>query len=327
MDEQMMPQSTKPPLTNPVEQPVPVNPPKIKSKLFLVATLAILLLLGGIGGFVVSGFVSKSALTSQVPPISPTRTLTPTPSPDPMAGWKTYTNTTYNYTLQYPPEYTIAHGCSNCTDVNTIPSYIEFDPLTQDGYGKITVNGGNDKLATQTEEEYFNKVSGISTGNVNPLTKQTSTIGMFAAFTITTEDQNTHNQQEFVYLLQGNKGFSLEFAPANLSTSKNLTVNDYKNISTFDQILSTFRFLPSAADGQRKAEIQSVIRPALETYKFDYKNYPDSLTNLVPKYLFIMPKDPITHVLYDYVRNADKLDYTLSTKLEDGTIYSVNSPK
>lgn len=82
----------------------------------------------------------------------------------------------------------------------------------------------------------------------------------------------------------------------------------------------------SENDGIIKATINSVIFAALEMYRFDNKNYPDSLKMLVPHYLIKMPLNPRTNRLYFYQANRDKLGYTISTELEDGAIFTFTPP-
>lgn len=75
------------------------------------------------------------------------------------------------------------------------------------------------------------------------------------------------------------------------------------------------------------AAIESVLRPALEIYFYDNKKYPDSLEQMIPDSLAVMPINPLTNEPYSYKVNFDKSDYTISVNLPDGSNYSVSSPK
>ena len=79
-------------------------------------------------------------------------------------------------------------------------------------------------------------------------------------------------------------------------------------------------------DGQRKADIY-IIRNALEFYKTDSDLYPDSLQTLITnRYLTEIPQDPVTGKPYTYEVSANKLDYTITTTLENGSLYQLGPP-
>jgi len=84
-------------------QPIVETPQKVDKKNgFLVSLLSVLLLLSCI----IAGFFAWQTqnLVKELQEIRSQELVTsvPTPTPDPTADWKTYTNTKYFYTLKYP---------------------------------------------------------------------------------------------------------------------------------------------------------------------------------------------------------------------------------
>lgn len=113
-------QETQTQPTQPVT--IPQTPPNLpvenntKGKSFSLVTVAILLLVGAI--IIVIGYVvfTKFTTPQTVKEVStPTPVATPTLEPTPQAtesgtiesieNWKTYTNTKYNYSIKYPPDW------------------------------------------------------------------------------------------------------------------------------------------------------------------------------------------------------------------------------
>lgn len=80
-------------------------------------------------------------------------------------------------------------------------------------------------------------------------------------------------------------------------------------------------------DAQRKADLQ-ILRQVLEQYKLEGNNvYPTSLQTLISEnYLKEMPYDPVTGESYTYQVSANRLDYTITATLEDGSLYKASPP-
>lgn len=91
------------------EQAPPSTPPvppekKISKKLIIAATiLIVLLLILGIGGY----FLNLRYQASLIPPVTIDPSSTPTSTPDPTKNWKTYTDSTYGFSVQYPPTWIV----------------------------------------------------------------------------------------------------------------------------------------------------------------------------------------------------------------------------
>ena len=58
---------------------------------------------------------------------TPTPTFTPTPTTDPAAGWPSYTNSVFSYSVKYPPDWKAAD--QGALEPKT-PSYVVFNPQT-----------------------------------------------------------------------------------------------------------------------------------------------------------------------------------------------------
>lgn len=75
--------------------------------------------------------------------------------------------------------------------------------------------------------------------------------------------------------------------------------------------------LSKARDARRESDLL-LLRSALGLYLTDQGRYPNSLTKLVPKYISILPTDPLTKKPYSYqVREGGK-SYILKASLETG---------
>lgn len=94
--------------TNQVPPPPPAPPPANSTpsaprfpKIFIIGIVVLLLIILGAGAFVLQSKNNKQQV-AQVTPV-PTKPITPTPTPDPTANWKMYTNTKYGISIKYPP--------------------------------------------------------------------------------------------------------------------------------------------------------------------------------------------------------------------------------
>lgn len=80
-------------------------------------------------------------------------------------------------------------------------------------------------------------------------------------------------------------------------------------------------------DAQRKTDIY-LLRNVLEQYKSEGNIlYPPSLQTLISEnYLKEIPRDPVTNESYTYQVSTDRLDYTITATLEDGSLYEGAPP-
>ena len=96
------------------QTPVQPPPPKKKTPWLLIAIIILLLSVTGVLGY--KYYELKQQMDNQQTTPSPSPQLVvSSPSPitspstelDPMAGWKTYNNSRFNYSIKYPPEWNI----------------------------------------------------------------------------------------------------------------------------------------------------------------------------------------------------------------------------
>ena len=72
-----------------------------------------------------------------------------------------------------------------------------------------------------------------------------------------------------------------------------------------------------AQDQQRRQDLQSITH-GLRSYKVNYGNYPTSLENLVPEFLYKIPLDPATKKQYDYRLSVDRKSFEIKARLSSG---------
>ncbi len=76
----------------------------------------------------------------------------------------------------------------------------------------------------------------------------------------------------------------------------------------------------TTVDTLRESDIQT-IQKALGAYFDNQNTYPDSLNELAPNYLQIIPTDPFTHEPYTYSATDQGIDFTLCAFLSNNTNY------
>jgi hypothetical protein len=105
------------------------------------------------------------------------------------------------------------------------------------------------------------------------------------------------------------------------SINKRDTVYD----SSSGQYLLPTQTPEEEADSRRKNDLV-VLRNAIEMYAVDHKgDYVDDFSPLVPDYLLLVPKDPVTGESYTYIQTEHSV-YSISATLSDGTIFTVTNP-
>lgn len=159
----------------------------------------------------------------------PSTTLSPTTSPDPTANWKTYTNARHAYTIQYPQEYTVKEDRNSIwigdqieiEVLNYLPNY----PKYGEGCGETIKKEDSIKIFGMQ----VRKIDGLDLCIIGGNTLQT-----YKRY-ILKKDENYYilTLWELPSTVIGN--ISPDRDPAEISQDK---------IQIFNQILSTFRFLP-----------------------------------------------------------------------------------
>lgn len=153
----------------------------------------------------------------------PQALVTPRPS-DETVGWKTYVSTLYKYSLSYPSNYSIS-SCRNCFDL----SVADFITLTPPG---SSVNAGG--------------FGYIIVEVVHPATKQTQinlTVGNgIKAYANVSNNGSYEEKMVSIPIKDGVINISVSGGDSPLNRGKKIT--DLESYKVFDQILSTFKFLP-----------------------------------------------------------------------------------
>lgn len=133
----------------PIASPQPIVPSPIKPKNPFMGLVIIILLLS----FAAAGFFAYKnwQLKQQISQVKPTPTpiITPSATPDPMANWKTFTNSTWGYSFKYPPQWGVSTGGDDVVLLMSNAQYLtareKWDDANQgpfaypsDDYGQIT---------------------------------------------------------------------------------------------------------------------------------------------------------------------------------------------
>lgn len=189
------------------------------------------------GGLVFAGYWYGTSLklkTQSSKPQLKTQNLTPaqapivSPKPEETADWKTYTNTTGGYTIRYPNEWIYRTTASN---VYFTPVLADLPEENTSDYAPISVDVRNVLIPEHTRDQLNNyKETAIAVGDI--VVKRVSGVfketNMYAGIGL--DQAMVKYKDRFYYLIHyDGKG-------------------NFKQI--FDQMLSTFKFLPSGEASQ-----------------------------------------------------------------------------
>lgn len=175
--------------------------------------------------------------------VSTFKFLSPSPTSVDTSNWKTYTNTKYRYSFKYPPEYTI-RSCVNCFDLSAV-DFMTLSPLNRAStkeYGKIMISHLKDNTQNQPVDDYLNELSTIVNQPIVPGSKQQVSVNGYDELIVINRDENNDADSENVYLTNGKTGIHLSFDGDYPDENAGIRISEFKNVSIFNQILSTFRF-------------------------------------------------------------------------------------
>lgn len=127
------------------------TPTSLKQSL-IKAILVLILLVGTATAFYLLG----KAQNIKISTVNPTATPSSTSNPTQVSAWKTYSNTKYNYTIDYPGDWTFSENSDS-------QSGASFNDTISISVGKTLLN-----YANQTLEEYA-KIAGKEIQNYNKL--------------------------------------------------------------------------------------------------------------------------------------------------------------
>lgn len=103
-----------------------------------------------------------------------------------------------------------------------------------------------------------------------------------------------------------------------LYISQNLEVSQSKKVQ--EQVKDpedTSQLDGEAYDQRRKQDLREIAQ-ALRSYKANYGEYPASLENLVPEFLYKIPDDPFSKKQYDYRPSVSRKSFEIIARLSNG---------
>lgn len=240
-----------------MDQPVPTiatEPPKTNWLLFLLVGIIIL----GIG-IAIGQFLEIKLHPRPTPYLAPL--LIPSPSSDPTANWKTYTNSKYGYLLQYPTSVTIGDPNDPANKIYTRFT-IGRDQLTIQHFDnplKLNVRDFYNKLFAESETEA--KKNNYPSPQ-KPIQTQVITINDINVYQITTStgERNALN----TYITKDNVVIDISFDKED-SGNANLSIDNLEHARLFNQILSTFKFTKTNGS---EANVPNIIQQLIPQVKW-----------------------------------------------------------
>jgi hypothetical protein len=283
-----------------VTQPVLTPPPKKNSGIIIGILVFIL-------GIFVGLLIDKTTILSSlhVPYLSAKPTSTPIPSPTVVLGaagtqegtanWKTYTSTKAKYSFKYPQEWPMINvpiGPGSTTSIEDLQFTPQYDPNSGDKVIAVILVFRDERI--KTLEDYKNI---FVKGDSSKIDIQDAVVG---------------TEKAISYKLSG--GIPplpiIEYAVVNndyyytirLEDSKETNKNLIENQTTFDQILSTFRFIETTPAPNQVGTITGklcypsdflpqgeIVAKDTENGKLYTQNYAGSINGGSSAYSFQLP--------------------------------------
>jgi hypothetical protein len=154
------------------------------------------------------------------------------------AGWQTYTNEKYGFEIKYPQDFFLQNSGDNI-ELMSIPPSSEGLNIT---WAKEPLNALNAVLSKVKVAGTIVSTSTISVANINaPITYYKAADGYYAVIYL------PNNKLPYRIILQGMDG------------SFNIS-------SVYNQIFSTFKFIPSTSSGQVSTSTKSIISTSTKDY-------------------------------------------------------------
>lgn len=243
-----------------VEQPpveIPISLIK-KSKLPLILVVIILLVVVGVGGIVLGKYLSGSKTPETAKPIA-TVTIIPTPTIDPTANWKTYTSNKIGYSLKAPQSW-----FSNQNEDDSLlahQDYVVNLTLSPESLSGMVINAITIIFPVSIKGPHYDMgklfekgLEGLAvvdtTDTLSNFSKRQSSYTTISGkrTLITIKTSNLNPPADFAGSYCG--GCTQKNYYIDLGNDKILEISAYWTKeqlnfeSTFDQILSTFKFNP-----------------------------------------------------------------------------------
>lgn len=235
-----IPASANIPLTPPQNPAQVISSPPEKSKhnWLISVMIIVVILIGSLSIYFAYKKYQSRENENTTLKITPTEiTNSPTPTVDPISNWKTYTNTKYSFLLKYPPEFILkTEGYERGEEEMFEITSDEVEPQTIMLVG-VSSSDFDKKVYEDTKSKSGETVSGEFPGSTNKGTvsvSETSVSGIIA-YQIRLESETSVLTN--IYFEKNGFYYQLSFVTGNKEHEK-----------TFDQILSTFRFLDENND-------------------------------------------------------------------------------
>jgi hypothetical protein len=214
--------------------------PKSKNWLVILLIFFVVILSFGTAAYFAYQNVQLKKQVTKISPTSPNPLSSPTPTTDPTVNWKTYTNSVFNYSFKYPLAWSV--GTKGQADASTATGIIISNPCSYD-------NGDLCQQIMLTAEKSANKndVTPDFILNQNDVIseKNTSSVSEATVYSFADYQKNYGTSGRLLFVAVMNNG-TVKFTITYEESQKRKTFispNDWQGKPTFDQILSTFKFL------------------------------------------------------------------------------------
>jgi len=257
------------------QNPIPPQPIAAKEKLSksITAVIVVLVLFLVIAGGVIIYLLNKNlAAKIENLPASTKPSIAPTPIPSPTATWKTYSNTKYNYLIDYP-------GNWSFREFPDTKDGAAFNPINKPGYPdqseSITISAGQKpgnylntpfedyvKIAASQEIQNYNKLASIK--------KVTTAAGIVG--------------YETTWMVQSIESLPISYfeLPGNNNLLVRVSLNKKEDLDVYEKMLVTIKFtIPSPTP---VVDEKSVLEKVIKKYIANKHNSDEnSLTITVSK--------------------------------------------
>lgn len=207
--------------------------PNHSPKMLLIGLGAFLIIIigGGIGYFLGVDNSEQTTPANTTPIVK----VSPTPTPDPTANWKTYTNTKYGYEAKYPQSWYLY-------ETKIAPATVGFWIEKTEGEASGVWVSVHENLSRLTPEEWWDKDIKKAANYqdlLNKTIREDRLVNGYSAFFVQTDKDWQSRPGTWIFLNKDEKIYEI---------FTNFT--EGANYMIFDQILSTFKFTPASSTGE-----------------------------------------------------------------------------
>lgn len=224
--------------------------PKPKNNRFLIVIIAILFV--AVLYLLYLNFNKPSTTATSLPKTGIITTETVSPTTNPTADWKTYTNTAFNYTVKYPSSWTI--GVEGNADPKTFFEPSLDSPCNNqagDVCSSMMISVQKPYGTIQTLDDYANNLTNTRTLDSPRLIskKQTTINGQDSIEIEIYQDNYFYSSTDHgvvridIVTLKNNEFYIFDLLERRQDQNSIKTSNDWKNKDVYYQILSTFKFI------------------------------------------------------------------------------------